>query len=95
MNTKPGRTPFSDFAKLVEPVLVFSSEMTEGVPEEWPFDKIPAGRPGSYDEITSTILWLVGRGGAYANGQVLVIEWWHIVTNAGHALKVSGCRAKI
>lgn len=48
--------------------------MTAGAPDEWPFDKIPAGRQGTFDEITGTILSLVGRSGAYTNGQVVVVD---------------------
>jgi NAD(P)-dependent dehydrogenase (short-subunit alcohol dehydrogenase family) len=48
--------------------------MTVGAPDDWPFDKIPAGRQGTFDEITSVILSLVGRGGAYTNGQVVVVD---------------------
>jgi NAD(P)-dependent dehydrogenase (short-subunit alcohol dehydrogenase family) len=48
--------------------------MTAGVPQSFPADKIPAGRQGTYEEIASTILGLVGRGGAYTNGQVTIVD---------------------
>jgi hypothetical protein len=53
---------------------VFPSEMTAGSPAAFPYDKIPAGRQGTNDELTGIILSLVGKGGAYTNGQVSVID---------------------
>lgn len=55
-------------------MIVFPSEMTQGAPEAYPFDKVPAGRLGTYDEITGTILSLVGRSGAYTNGSVVIVD---------------------
>jgi THO complex subunit 3 len=54
--------------------IVFPSEMTTHVPPQFPFDKVPSGRQGTYDEIAGTILYLVGRGGAYVNGNVSVVD---------------------
>ena len=53
---------------------VFPSEMTAGAPDQWPCDKIPAGRQGTFDEISGVILSLVSRSGAYTNGQVMVVD---------------------
>ncbi|KIW02985.1 hypothetical protein, variant [Verruconis gallopava] len=53
---------------------IFPSEMTAGTAPEFPYDKVPAGRQGTYDEIAGTILGLVGRSGAYFNGQVTVVD---------------------
>lgn len=52
----------------------FPSEMTEGAAVEFPVSKVPAGVPGQYDDIAGMILYLVGRGGAYVNGAVNVVD---------------------
>ena len=54
--------------------IVFPSEMTEGAAQTYPFDKVPAGRLGNFEEVTGTILSLVGRGGAFTNGQVVIVD---------------------
>ena len=48
--------------------------MTAGLPIEYSVDKIPAQRPGSFDEIAGTILYTIGKGGAYLNGNVQLID---------------------
>ncbi|KAF2436087.1 NAD(P)-binding protein [Tothia fuscella] len=53
---------------------IFPSEMTTHAPPQFPFDKIPAGRQGTNEELAGTILYLVGKGGAYVNGNVSVVD---------------------
>jgi NAD(P)-dependent dehydrogenase (short-subunit alcohol dehydrogenase family) len=53
---------------------VFPSEMTAGAPPTFPCDKIPAGRQGNFEEISGTILYLVGKAGGYVNGNVQVVD---------------------
>ena len=48
--------------------------MTVGAPQVSPYNKIPAGRQGNYDEIAGTILYLVSKSGAYVNGNVQVVD---------------------
>lgn len=62
---------------------IFPSETT-GVRPEYPFDKIPAGRQGSYEELASMILYLVGKGGAYVNGNVQVVDGGRLSTMPGY-----------
>jgi hypothetical protein len=45
-----------------------------------PVDKIPVQRQGSFDEIASTILYTIGKGGAYLNGNVQVIDGGRLST---------------
>jgi NAD(P)-dependent dehydrogenase (short-subunit alcohol dehydrogenase family) len=48
--------------------------MTTHVPPEFPYNKVPAGRQGTYDEMAGTILYLVGRSGGYVNGNVSIVD---------------------
>jgi NAD(P)-dependent dehydrogenase (short-subunit alcohol dehydrogenase family) len=48
--------------------------MTTHVPPKFAFNLVPAGRQGTYEEISGTILYLVGKGGAYTNGNVQVVD---------------------
>ncbi|KAF2761912.1 NAD(P)-binding protein [Pseudovirgaria hyperparasitica] len=49
----------------------FPSEMTASITDKsFPPEMIPAGRQGSYEDIASLALFLVGRSGAYQNGVV-------------------------
>ena len=48
--------------------------MVEGGVDNYPVDKVPAGRKGTFDDIAGAILYLVGRSGAYVNGNVLVTD---------------------
>lgn len=62
---------------------VFPSEMTTGIPSEYPVDKIPAQRPGNFEEITGTLLYTVGRSGAYLNGNTQVIDGGRLLVLPG------------
>ncbi|KAE9972997.1 hypothetical protein EG328_004655 [Venturia inaequalis] len=53
---------------------IFPSEMTAGAPSTFPCDKIPAGRQGNFEEMSGTILYMVGKAGGYLNGNVQVID---------------------
>lgn len=48
--------------------------MTEGQPSVWPIDQVPAGKAGQYEDMAATILYLVGKSGAYLNGNVQVLD---------------------
>jgi NAD(P)-dependent dehydrogenase (short-subunit alcohol dehydrogenase family) len=48
--------------------------MTSGDQESFPISQIPASRAGSYEDMASMILFLVGKSGAYHNGNVQVID---------------------
>lgn len=48
--------------------------MTAGDKGSWPVAQVPAGRSGSYEDMASLILFLVGKSGAYHNGNVQVID---------------------
>ena len=48
--------------------------MTEGAPTLFPVDQIPAGSVGTYEDMAGAILGLVGRSGAYLNGNVQVLD---------------------
>ncbi|KAG9894404.1 NAD(P)-binding protein, partial [Aureobasidium melanogenum] len=52
----------------------FPSDMTAGDKDSFPVTQIPAGRSGSYEDMASMILFLVGKSGAYHNGNVQVID---------------------
>jgi len=56
---------------------LFPSEMTTGKSNEGNKSKIekkmsnPAGRPGNDSDMAATILFLVGKGGLFYNGQIV------------------------
>lgn len=52
----------------------FPSDMTAGAAVEFPISKIPRSSPGQYEDLAGTILYLVGRSGAYVNGAVQVVD---------------------
>ncbi|THZ15023.1 NAD(P)-binding protein [Aureobasidium pullulans] len=52
----------------------FPSDMTAGDTGSFPVTQIPASRSGSYEDMASMILFLVGKSGAYHNGNVQVID---------------------
>lgn len=43
-------------------------------PASFPWDLVPAGRQGTFEEIAGSLLHLVGKSGAYLNGLVLVTD---------------------
>ncbi|KAF2452574.1 hypothetical protein BDY21DRAFT_311955 [Lineolata rhizophorae] len=53
---------------------IFPSQMTEGAPTEFPADKIPSGRQGSFEDLAAYLLYLVGKGGSYVNGSVQLVD---------------------
>lgn len=48
--------------------------MTASGPSVYPCDEIPAGRQGNFEEMSGTILYMVGRAGGYLNGNVQVVD---------------------
>jgi len=52
----------------------FPSEMTAGSATLFPVDQIPHGTPGEYGDLAGVILYLVGKAGAYVNGNVQVVD---------------------
>jgi THO complex subunit 3 len=48
--------------------------MTEGVPPEFAYDLVPAHRQGNFNEIAGTLLYMVGKSGAYLNGSVQLVD---------------------
>ncbi|KAF2116322.1 short-chain dehydrogenase/reductase [Lophiotrema nucula] len=57
----------------------YPSEMTSGMmnqigDKKWPKDFIPEQRAGDIEDMAGAILFLVGRAGAYVNGNVLVTD---------------------
>jgi len=74
--------PWGIRSNLICPGL-FPSEMTTGIPNEYPVDKIPAQRPGNYEEITGTLLYTVGRSGAYLNGNAQIIDGGRLLVMPG------------
>ncbi|OJD30532.1 nad-binding protein [Diplodia corticola] len=53
---------------------VYPSAMTGEHDQEYPINQVPAGRKGSFDDITGLILYMVGKGGSYLNGSVQVTD---------------------
>jgi NAD(P)-dependent dehydrogenase (short-subunit alcohol dehydrogenase family) len=52
----------------------FPSEMTAGSATTFPVNTLPAGKPGQYEDIAAAIIYLIGKSGAYINGNVQVID---------------------
>lgn len=59
---------------LIRRFIVFPSEMTATAPSVFPYNKVPAGRQGNFEEMSGTILYLVGKAGGYLNGNVQVVD---------------------
>jgi len=38
------------------------------------YNTLPAGRPGSFEDMSATILYMVGKGGAYLNGAMQITD---------------------
>lgn len=55
-------------------IVGFPSDMTAGDTGSFPVNQIPASRSGSYEDMASMILFLVGKSGSYHNGNVQVID---------------------
>lgn len=49
----------------------FPSQMTAGAKTTFPVSEVPFGEVGVYEDLASTILYLVGKSGSYLNGCVL------------------------
>lgn len=64
----------NSFENVTENHLVFPSEMTQGAKQEFPYDEIPAHRQGNLNELAGTLLYMVGKSGAYLNGSVQVVD---------------------
>jgi len=52
----------------------FPSDMTAGAATVFPVSQIPHGKPGEYGDMAGMILYLVGKSGAYVNGNVSVLD---------------------
>ncbi|KAI9685613.1 MAG: hypothetical protein M1822_004471 [Bathelium mastoideum] len=52
----------------------FPSEMTAGAATTFPIDQVPAGKSGEYEDMAAVILYLVGKSGAYVNGNVQIVD---------------------
>ena len=48
--------------------------MTSGAATSFPVSVLPAGKPGEYEDMAAIILYLVGKSGAYVNGNVQIID---------------------
>lgn len=48
--------------------------MTAGGPTVFPITQVPSGTSGEYSDMAGLILFLVGKSGAYHNGNVQVID---------------------
>lgn len=55
-------------------IIVYPSEMTTGSKDAYNYNEIPAGRKGSFHDIAGVLLYLVGKSGAYANGNVQISD---------------------
>lgn len=40
----------------------------------YPVTQVPHGKPGEYEDMAATILYLVGKSGAYVNGNVQILD---------------------
>lgn len=49
---------------------IYPSDMTASGPQSFPWNRVPVGRRGTFEEVASCLLYLVGRGGSYINGAV-------------------------
>jgi len=52
----------------------FPSDMTAGGATVFPVNEVPAGTQGRYEDMAGLILFMVGKSGAYHNGNVQVID---------------------
>lgn len=48
--------------------------MVSGPTDGFSFDAVPAGHKGDFDDIAGVVLYLVGRAGAYVDGNVQVAD---------------------
>ncbi|KAJ9648804.1 hypothetical protein H2201_005066 [Coniosporium apollinis] len=53
---------------------VYPSDMTAGSKDVYPVNEVPAGRKGDFGDMAGVILYLVGKSGAYVNGNVQVTD---------------------
>lgn len=52
----------------------YPSEMTAGIEGRYGTNEVPQGRMGNVNDIAALTLFLVGKGGAYANGKVEISD---------------------
>lgn len=57
--------------------------MTEGFAVTFPVDRVPAGVQGSYEDIAGLVLFMVGKSGAYHNGNVQVMDGGRLAVMPG------------
>ena len=55
---------------LIHAPVVYPSVMTAGSKDSYNYKEVPAGRKGSFEDIAGVVLYLVGKGGAYVNGNM-------------------------
>lgn len=48
--------------------------MTGFRPPTFPWNLVPVGRQGTFEELSGSILHMVGKGGAYMDGNVMLAD---------------------
>lgn len=48
--------------------------MTGESDQTFPLNQVPAGRKGNFNDMAGVTLYLVGKSGAYVNGNVVVTD---------------------
>ena len=52
-------------------IAVYPSAMSAGFGDSYPYTEVPAGRKGNFHDIAGVVLYLVGKAGAYSNGNMV------------------------
>ncbi|KAF2147226.1 uncharacterized protein K452DRAFT_348023 [Aplosporella prunicola CBS 121167] len=53
---------------------IYPSQMTGESDQTFPLNQVPAGRKGNFNDMAGVTLYLVGKSGAYVNGNVVVTD---------------------